>query len=525
MIGYTKINDQLNGNPTTGNWNVFLNASPGTNLAIDNDLFDDASITTFANSNTSITAQYTFSPNEGKRLINKIVIDWSLHNDNTIISFSKDGTNFTQVMTIADDKSKLAHLDFTTSDTVLDGTAIANNSDNTYIFEQPYEDPFFVQAIRINFQSVFFNTSNIAFRHIDFFEVKDPSAYYKHERDFEFDDALLDSHFWKNSRYEGSKLIGRTINEYSRDHHANVLQGNTISLAAVSSSGKFSSNPHATAGKGMFGIKGQYGKNVFGDKAWGGDISYGRNPVINNEVCAVYIGSTMISGQEDSKIVDINGHTFLNVDKFLLINPNTDEIEIIDRVNVDPSAFRNFVQTDFPEGSEVRFKLLDRAISTNHKAIHRCKFNQGNLMRLYTYTPNTDGFEDGVFGGFGVRGDNAPNSQYAGGSKPRPHQKGNLVLNLGSGSDASQSNDDAYPSSSHCGGLFGFGMTHPDSASLFTTNSISFVSVLPEELSQYSNEINTTTMGSILNPITSSFSVTTETTTTYGGGEFVSEDK
>jgi hypothetical protein len=32
-------------------------------------------------------------------------------------------------------------------------------------------------------------------------------------------------------------------------------------------------------------------------------------------------------------------------------------------------------------------------------------------------------------------------------------------------------------------------------------------------------------MGSILNPITSSFSVTTETTTTYGGGEFVSEDK
>ena len=31
----------------------------------------------------------------------------------------------------------------------------------------------------------------------------------------EFDDALIDQKAWKNSRYEGSKLIGRKINEYN----------------------------------------------------------------------------------------------------------------------------------------------------------------------------------------------------------------------------------------------------------------------------------------------------------------------
>ena len=31
----------------------------------------------------------------------------------------------------------------------------------------------------------------------------------------EFDDALIEQASWKNSRWEGSKLIGRKINEYS----------------------------------------------------------------------------------------------------------------------------------------------------------------------------------------------------------------------------------------------------------------------------------------------------------------------
>ena len=65
-------------------------------------------------------------------------------------------------------------------------------------------------------------------------------------------------------------------------------------------------------------------------------------------------------------------------------------------------------------------------------------------MKIYSYTANQDGHEDGVFGGVGVR-----------------EQKGQHIPNLGNN-----------PGSS--GGLFGFGMTHFESSSLFNTSSVQF---------------------------------------------------
>ena len=81
----------------------------------------------------------------------------------------------------------------------------------------------------------------------------------------EFDDSLLDYDGWKKPRYEGSKLTGQKINEFNA-----------------------------------------------------GDITYGKNAVITNKVTALYIGSTLIDGQEeDESLVFIKGHSYINIDKVL----------------------------------------------------------------------------------------------------------------------------------------------------------------------------------------------------------------
>jgi len=48
-------------------------------------------------------------------------------------------------------------------------------------------------------------------------------------------------------------------------------------------------------------------------------------------------------------------------------------------------------------------------------------------------------------------------------------------------------------------------MTAVASRSLFTTSSISFVEILPAELSEYAGDVNTSTLGIELAPITASF--------------------
>ncbi len=80
-------------------------------------------------------------------------------------------------------------------------------------------------------------------------------------------------------------------------------------------------------------------------------------------------------------------------------------------------------------------------------------------MKIYAYNANKNGHEDGVFGGFGVK-----------------DQKGQLTNNLASGSSPG-------------GGLFGFGMTHTNSSSLFKrfdgTSGFTTITEAPSELSLY----------------------------------------
>jgi hypothetical protein len=243
--------------------------------------------------------------------------------------------------------------------------------------------------------------------------------------DVEFDDALLDLEGWKNPRYLGSKLTSAEINKYTA-----------------------------------------------------GDITYGLNPVIENKTVALYIGNTLIGGDgEELTYTEITNHSYATINKIVLIDVNSNAVQVIDRQNTDEIAFKRLIDRDLGEGSSVNIKLLDFSVENALKNQHFVKFNRGSLMKVYAYTANTGGFEDGVFGGHGVR-----------------PSKGAFLDNLGGSSVTSPME-----------GLFGFGMTAAVSRSLFTTSSIQFVDELPSELNKYGGEVNEGNLGSELNLLTQSF--------------------
>ena len=248
--------------------------------------------------------------------------------------------------------------------------------------------------------------------------------------DVEFDDALIDTRFWK-TRSEGTQLTGNKINVFTA-----------------------------------------------------GDTTYGKNPVIENKIAALYVGNTIIGGDsgnaaEDPSRVAIQGHSYITIDKILLINIETDEVRIVDRQSLvdittgttgDEKAFKRYITRDFFEGSEVNIRLIDRTVQNSLKPSHFVKFNRGSLMKVYEYTANDDGYEDGVFGGYNVR---------------------NNIGNIHTGSIQGP-------------GLFGYGMTTAASRSLFNTDSIQFVGSLPSELNDYTGDVTLSTLGSELAPISAS---------------------
>ena len=94
----------------------------------------------------------------------------------------------------------------------------------------------------------------------------------------EFDDSLLDQASWKNSRYEGARLVAKEINKFSD-----------------------------------------------------GDTSYQNLPVITNRTTALYIANTVVGGTEDDQFATIKGHSYVGINKILLIRPEDESVQIIDK--------------------------------------------------------------------------------------------------------------------------------------------------------------------------------------------------
>ena len=283
--------------------------------------------------------------------------------------------------------------------------------------------------------------------------------------DVEFNDSLLSYQGFTNPRYGGSKLIAKSINQY------------------------IDSSINSKVPKGTFPTSGTETGSRF--RGWGGDISYGKNPVLTNHISAIFIGSNLTDGLENRNIVDVKGHSYANVDKILLINTITDDVQILDTQNVEEKAFKRFVIDGFKEGTFLKFKLLNSNIQHLLKKNHRAKFNEGALMKLYTYTPETgsSGVEDGVFGGWGNK-----------------HHSDATGSNIAGFTDNFAKHDGVEPSTdSPGGGLFGFGATNTSSATMFNTSSIKFVTQLPEELEEYDGELNLEIMGEVISIISSSY--------------------
>ena len=126
--------------------------------------------------------------------------------------------------------------------------------------------------------------------------------------DVEFNDSVLDLQGWKNPRHHGSKLIAKKINQLSPPEFSKGFS--TSSLVYLGKKGVIGGKKDRTLSrfahegrKFDFGelndppnFIGKYSGSVDFNKKWGGDITYGLNPVIERTTCAIYFCTTLIDG-------------------------------------------------------------------------------------------------------------------------------------------------------------------------------------------------------------------------------------
>ena len=184
----------------------------------------------------------------------------------------------------------------------------------------------------------------------------------------EFDDALVDAAHWKNPRYAGSKLIGKKINEYNGMDTPEQFGVGTATIGGPGSQATF--------------IVGQF---PFFDH-WEGDITYGLNPVINNETTAIYIANTVVGGTEKPKtFATLENHSYVNINKILIVRTEDNTVQVIDRETEPYDSFHRFVTSDFPTGGKLNIKVLDPSIQSNLEGNYRCRMNKGWLLSTFKY--------------------------------------------------------------------------------------------------------------------------------------------
>ena len=74
----------------------------------------------------------------------------------------------------------------------------------------------------------------------------------------------------------------------------------------------------------------------------------------------LFLGKSLTDGEEDTNLIKIDGHSYATIDKILLINTETDDIQIISSENTGLEAFQKFITDNFIEGSKCNFKLFDK---------------------------------------------------------------------------------------------------------------------------------------------------------------------
>ena len=230
----------------------------------------------------------------------------------------------------------------------------------------------------------------------------------------EFDDALVDQAPWKNSRYEGSKLTAKEINYYSTQELGSScgvgcasIVGNaltdynpgigTMVITDIPDGGISSfqvggyllstgteDQPPSTNNPGTFQVEGYVGR-----EHWKGDSIHpgGLDPIIKNETTALYIANTVIGGTEDPQFATIKNHSYININQILLINPNTDATQLLEKSSEGFEAFHRFITTDLPTAGSFSIKIIDESISHNLKGAnqYKVKMNKGFLLKSFNF--------------------------------------------------------------------------------------------------------------------------------------------
>ena len=222
----------------------------------------------------------------------------------------------------------------------------------------------------------------------------------------EFDDSVIDQSFWKNPRYDGCQIKTREINKFTPKQTAPddqtgigfstiIAPGIGIGLMAVGGTGNFAftvggpyaSQPHVnhnTNAPGLFKVSGMV-PNII----WEGDTvnPKGLNPNITKKTTALYISNTVIGGEEDPQFTTIKDHSYININQILLIDPDTDEVQLIDKQAEDFIPFHSFMTSDLPTKGSFSIKLIDESISHNLKGPnqYKIKFNKGFLLKAFDF--------------------------------------------------------------------------------------------------------------------------------------------
>jgi len=221
----------------------------------------------------------------------------------------------------------------------------------------------------------------------------------------EFDDALVDQIHWKNPRYDGCKIISKEINKYTPlqtapDNEtgigfASIVQhGPSIGGMVIGGIGL-----DAFTVGGYYALKGVQVSNAPGifkvsnfipNITWPGDTinPSGLNANIKNETTTLYISNTVIGGTEDPQFTKIQNHSYINIHQILLINPVTDEVQLIDKQTENFDSFHTFITNDLPTQNSFSIKLIDESIANNLKGAnaYKVKMNKGFLLKTFDYT-------------------------------------------------------------------------------------------------------------------------------------------
>jgi hypothetical protein len=185
----------------------------------------------------------------------------------------------------------------------------------------------------------------------------------------EFDDALCDQAAWKNSRYDGAKLISKKINEYTPEISPGIGSA-SIQNGLDLNTGTFQIGPVDGTG---------------GYVEWAGDVTYQNQPVIEKQTTALYIANTVVGGTEDPQFATLRGHSYVGINKILLIDPVDDSVQIIDRAIEPYEEFHSFITNDFSTGTRANLKIIDESIATNLKSNHRIRMNKGYLIKSFKF--------------------------------------------------------------------------------------------------------------------------------------------